>query len=166
MAQSATEAGQNSPTERFYGQYSAREEGNSLVTTVPRALNLDIDTPVWVRVCRHRGRVVFLKAIPVAAEIGGRPGTTAESTEISEEKLGINTIWGTTKKLLTIPDTCEDDCETDRFNDDTEPVIVAGVIEKEVVYLKVIPECLYQQAGSINTDDLIEASRSEDISPH
>jgi hypothetical protein len=168
MAQADAETGQSAPIERSYGRYSAHEQGHSLVTTVPCAVNLSVDTSVRLRACRHRGRVVFLKAVPLAAEVAGRPGTqpettTDEGTEITDEKIDVYSIWGaegddtTEKKLLTIPTKCE----TDRFSDDTEPLIVAGTVEGDVVYLKVIPECLYQEAGSINTDDLIEASCSE-----
>ena len=177
MAQAGVGAGQNGPIERSYGGYSAHKQGNSLVTTVPCAVNLCVGTPVRLRACRYRGRVVFLKAIPLTAEVAGRPGTqpkttTDEGVEITDEKIGVYSVWGsenedegedatTGKKLLTIPTKCE----TDRFSDDTEPVIVAGLAEGEVVYLKIIPEYLHREAGSIHTDDLIEASCSESSTP-
>ena len=173
MAQADAGTGQNGPNERSYGRYSAHKQGHSLVTTIPCAVDLSIETSVRLRACRHRGRVVYLKAVPLAAEVAGRPGTqlktiTDEGTEITEEKIDVYSIWGadaseTTaeKKLLTIPTKCE----TDRFTDDTEPLIVAGIAEGEVVYLKIIPECLYREAGSINTDDLIEASCSVPSTP-
>ena len=168
MAQAAGGLGQKGLVERSFGGYSAHEQGNSLVTTVPSAVDLNIETSVRLHACRHRGRVVFLKAVPLAAEVAGRPGTepetrTDEGTEITDEKIDVYSIWGAEaadgagKKLVTIPNKCD----TDRFTDDTEPVIVAGIAEEEVVYLKIIPECLYRRAGSINTDDLIEASCAE-----
>lgn len=172
MAQADAGEGQSGLIERVYGQYSVHKQGHSLVTTVPCAVNLSVDTSVRLRACRYRGRVVFLKAIPLTAEVAGRPGTQPETTthagtETTDEKIDIYTIWGANenettaeKKLLTIPKKCE----SDRFSDDTDPVVVAGIVEGEVVYLKIIPECLYQRAGSINTDDLIEASCSE-LSP-
>ena len=175
MAQAGDGGGQNGTVERPYGQYSAHEQGNSLVTTVPCAVNLNVDTPVRMREARYRGRVVFLKAIPLTAEVAGRPGTRPETTtyggeELTEKKIDIYSIWGSEgagenpaedatsgKRLVTLPKKCE----TDRFTDDTEPMVVAGMVEEEVVYLKIIPECLYQLAGSIRTADLIEASCSE-----
>ena len=168
MAQAAGGLRQRAPVERSHGGYSAYKQGNSLVTTVPRAVDLSIETSVRLRACRHRGRTVFLKAVPLAAEVAGRPGTepettTDEGTEITDEKIDIYSIWGAEegdvagKKLVTIPSKCD----TDRFAPDTEPLIVAGIAEEEVVYLKIIPECLYRRAGSINTDDLVEASCAE-----
>ena len=159
MAQAARERHHIMPVEQPYGQYRVHTSGNSKTVTVPRALRMESGTEVSLRAGRYGDRVVYLKAIPLEALLDGLPGTQADprldTTEtVTEEKVCTLTVRGanTDQKELTIPN----DCKTSRFAEETEPMVVAGTIEDGVAYFKLIPECLYEQVGSINLTDIVE----------
>jgi virulence-associated protein VagC len=159
MAQTACEQHHIAPVEQPYGQYTVHESGNSTTVTVPRALRLESGTEVNLRVGWYEGRVLYLKAVPLEAMFDQLPGTQTDPTidtreTVTERKICTLTVrgGGTDKKELTIPDKCE----TSRFANETKPMVVAGTVEDGVAYLKLIPECLYAQAGSINLTDITE----------
>jgi hypothetical protein len=162
MAQTGPETPQPGPHERPYGQYTIREDGNSVAVTIPRMMELAAGTTMRIRAGRWRGRVIYLKALPIETAFSGQPGTetvttTAQGERITEEKVGRGeySVHDGTNKSLVIPD----GCETDRFPKESAPMLVAGTTEMGFVYVKIIPECLYEAVWSIASDDLITVAR-------
>lgn len=164
MAQTANETGQMGAIERPHSQYSIHPSGNSKTVTIPRATRVESGTTVCLREGRYEGSIIYLKAVSLNAALNGLPGTettttTAKGETITEHERCTLTVRGrgTNDKGLTIPATCK----TDRFAEKTEPMVVSGITEDEFVYLKLIPQCLYEEIGSINIDEIVRSiSRS------
>jgi hypothetical protein len=159
MAQANLPPAQSSPTEHPYGQYSVHFQGNSLSVTVPRPMNLCAETPVSMRVGRYNGRVIYLKAVPLDVAFAGlpdsQPDTTTDDARITEDEIDIFSVrdGGGEDKALTVPAKCK----TDRFEKESEPMLVCGRVDGNVVYLKLVPECVYEETGSFNTANIVQA---------
>jgi hypothetical protein len=162
MAQSAPESTHHGPDERPHGQYTIREHGNSLAVTVPKMMELAAGTSMRIRAGRWRDRVIYLKALPIEAAFSGQPGTetvttTAQGKRITEEQVGRGeySVHDGTNKCLVIPD----GCEMNGFPEESAPMLVAGTTEMGLVYVKIIPECLYEAVWSIAIDELLTVAR-------
>lgn len=158
MAQTASKSRQMGPIEQPYSQYSIHPSGNSKTVTIPRAMRIESGTTVCLREGWYEDTIIYLKAVALDAALDGLPGTettttTREGETILERDRCTLTVRGkgTEDKGLTIPATCE----TDQFAEKTEPMIVSGITENEFVYLKLIPQCLYEEVGSINLDEIV-----------
>ena len=164
MAQTASESRQMGPIEQPYSQYSIHPSGNSKTVTIPRATRVESGTTVCLREGWYEDTIIYLKAVSLDAALDGLPGTettmtTCEGETIHEHERCTLTVRGkgTDDKGLTIPATCE----TDQFAEKSEPMVVSGITENEFVYLKLIPQCLYEKVGSINIDEIVQTiSRS------
>jgi hypothetical protein len=153
MAQSAASEPQFPAIEQPCGQYKIHEQGNSLTVTVPRRIHVDFGA-VYMREGKHHGRTIYLKAVPATPpqSAGSREITTDAGVTIVEDYIDLYDIR--TKgddTTLTVPS----DCETDRLPEKSHPMVVAGYDADGVVYLKIIPECVYERAESIAPDALV-----------
>jgi hypothetical protein len=168
MSQAGLQTGQNSVMERPYGQYTIRVEGNSKTVTVPRAFPLEAGTDIQMRAGWFDGKLIYLKAVPLPAAFKGLPGTkgvaiTEHAEKLSERK--VDNIYrvrgGTTEdKALTIPKKCE----TVRFPEKSEPIVVSGRVGAEITYLRLIPECLHSKTSAIAVSEIIRTLAEKDES--
>jgi hypothetical protein len=164
MAQAAPQTAHYDPIERPCGQYTIQEQGHSLTVTVPERMDLAAETTVSIRKGLYHGRVIYLKAIPLEAAFTGHPGTrpvttTVEGERITEDEVGVYIVRDGTNKMLTVPA----ECGTDRFAEQTEPMLVTGTADERFMYLKIIPECLYEASWSIATDDLVRIEQPKNM---
>lgn len=158
MTQSAASGTQTSAIEQPCGQYKIHKQGHSLTVTVPRRIHLDVGS-VFVREGKHHGRTLYLKVVPVSASPSVGPQTipTDAGVTITDEPIDFYDVRTRGEDTtLTIPS----DCDTDRFPEETYPMIVAGYREEGVAHLKLIPECVYKRADSVTSDDLVRSEMS------
>jgi virulence-associated protein VagC len=146
--------------ERPYGQYAIRVEGNSKTVTVPRAFPLEAGTDIQVRAGWLDGKLIYLKAVPLPAAFEGLPGTkgvaiTEHGEKLTEEKVDIYRVRGGTSedKSITIPKKCD----TMRFPEKSEPIVVSGRVGGEIAYLRLIPEYLHSETGAIAVSEIIRS---------
>lgn len=158
MAQTDWDSGQSGPIEQPYGQYSVHRQGNSRTVTVPRATGLDAHTQISVRAGWYDEKLIYLKAVPLKATFQGLPGTetgltTSDGARITEDEIDIFCVRGGDSECqyLTIPAKCE----TTEFPTGSEPMLVGGLVDGELSYIKLIPDSLFSATGSVVTDDLV-----------
>lgn len=159
MTQSAATDPQNPASEsqpaieQPCGQYKIQEQGHSLTVTVPRRIPLDVGS-VFIREGKHHGRTLYLKALPATPpqSVGSREITTDAGETILEDYID---LFDSRPKgddtMLTVPA----ERDTDRFAAQSYPMVVAGYDAEGIAYLKFIPECVYERAGSIAPDVLV-----------
>lgn len=131
-----------------------------MTVTIPRAMQLETKTPVSLREGRYDGQVVYLKAVPLPAALDGLPGTqydaeTVDGKTIEEDEIDVYTVRGgeSETKSLTIPARCN----TRHFERQSKPMVVGGRAEEQVVYVKLIPESLYETTGSITLTEIVQS---------
>jgi hypothetical protein len=150
--------GGNKVNERPYGQYKVRVEGNSKTVTVPRAFPLDTETPIEVRTGWFDGKLIYLKAVPLPAAMKGLPGAkgvtiTEHAEKLVEERVDIYRVRGgnSDDKSITIPRKCD----TVRFPEKSEPIVISGRVGGEIAYLRLIPEYIHSETGAITITEIL-----------
>jgi hypothetical protein len=158
MSQVDPNPGGNTVSERPYGQYRIRVEGNSKTVTVPRAFPLDAETPIRVRTGWFDGKLIYLKAVPYPAAAKGLPGTkgvalTEHAEKLVEQEVGFYRVRGgnSDDKSITIPKKCD----TVRFPEKSEAIVVSGRVGGEIAYLRLIPEYIHSETGAITVSEIL-----------
>ena len=148
MSQSPSKSNQNGDTakERLLDIYTIHEYGNSRTVTVPAETGLEPKTILCMRLGRHNGRIVYLKAIeqntqrvppaPRLSDTSVRTGTDVEA--VRETGHEFREVRGNNnEKMMTVPAEYDDD---GTFAIQSRVAMLAGYTKNGARYLRIIPE--------------------------
>ena len=148
MSQSPSESNQNGDVtgERLLDIYTIHEYGNSRTVTVPAETGLKPKTVLCMRLGRHNGRIVYLKATeqntqkgpsaPRQVDASVRTGTGVEV--VRETGHEFREVRGNNnEKMLTVPAEYDND---GTFAIQSRVAMLAGYTNDGARYLRIIPE--------------------------